>query len=200
LKEQNNNLLIEIQTLRAENNELKCIIEEQKIRIDNLEKELTETKKELTETKKELTETKKELTETKKELMDVKMKIEVKEENEYLHKMILAIQDINRIYELENNIKGGKKLLKLRKYRNKECHYIDENDEPYIQNRKIQYLLYILSNIKESIKVRFENICDNGIIKRIINYIEPFILENIDEFRFNNEEIGDDEITYFWEF
>lgn len=181
LRENNRNLLIEIEELQSQNGELKQIIMEQKNRIEHLEKELSETKKELSE---------------------IKDSIKIKEDKEEINKIILAIQDMNRIYELEKNINGGKNLSRLRNQRNKDCHYIDEyRDNKLLQIKKTEYVLYKISSISESIRIQFEKRYGNNMIQTIINYIQPLIYEMNNMYQSNILlDFEDYEITDFWEY
>ena len=194
LKLQNTNLLIEIDFLKKENIELQNkivkleeIIFQQNIRIDILEKENAEIKKENAEIKKENAEIKKELKYFK--------------DNHYINKLIFSIQDLNHIYEFEKNIKKTN-FTRLRLQRNDNCHYIFDDEEDFIQFKKkqiiIEKLIYIDCDIKKQIEKRY----GNGIIEKIIQYMQP-ILENESKTILTNCEYSDEDIdnfvSYFWE-
>lgn len=100
--------------------------------------------------------------------------------NRYYNKCIIAIQDINNLDKLEQKINDSsmkQNLLKLRKNRVGESHYIiNDNDDENMINMKRTVLLDKLKNAPEEVKVIINKIYPNLLVN-IYKYIAPIIIE-----------------------
>ena len=126
----------------------------------------------------------KELSISNKNILDKLNKSEVKR---LFNKYTIAIQDINRLYQLEKQIPI---LSKLRKTRIDECHYIDDTDISSLVDDKKTILLDKIKNIPSEIETLFD-----------LKY--PLLLSNIQNYiiqnpTFPNQQI-EDEINEWWE-
>ena len=129
-----------------------------------------------------------------KDNQEFKNKINNLEFEKTINKIITAIQDINSINNLEKIILI-KSLFKLRKLRNSNNHYIDEDCNDYqIDCRK----LYLLTKLKEfthdQIILINNRICKNeDLISEIIKYLDS----NVDkQIQINEDELED--IENWW--
>jgi len=105
---------------------------------------------------------------------------ELKNKN-LINKIFEAIQDINSIHKLENNIETpiNYYLKQLRNNRNDHCHYIKINDNDNIKNMKIKKLLSYLLNLSDESKEYINCICEdeqNIFIDKIIEYLQKLNL------------------------
>lgn len=120
LIEENLNLKEQILRLNEHVDKQDKIIEEQKIEIKDLRDEIVVIKKESNE---------------------MSTRISNLESKDLYNKYIIAIQDLNRINSLETKIGTSSHLLiKLRKNRVSECHYLDDSDDVPTINEKINVL------------------------------------------------------------
>jgi len=149
----NETLLNENEELKNEIKELKNIIETQNSKINKLESENKE----------------------------LKNKINILENKNLINKIFEAIQDINSIHNLENNIETpiNYYLKRLRNNRNNHCHYIKKNDNDNIKNMKIKKLLSYLLNLSDESKENINCLCEdeqNIFIDKIIEYLQKLNL------------------------
>ena len=110
-------------------------------------------------------------------------------------KYIIAIQDINRHYEMEKNITHPeikKNLVKLRKYRVSEYHYVDEIDDNNILINDKKTVLYnkINKEMSEDVKNMF-----NTKFPNVLNGVMSYIKQNLT----NPSETTLNEIEEWWE-
>lgn len=82
-------------------------------------------------------------------------------------KIIIAIQDVNRLYKLSHVIPD---LKQLNTYRISECHYINDNDTQSEVNDKLIMLSDVLQNIPSGVLNLF-----NTTFPTVINAIIPHI-------------------------
>lgn len=188
----------ELETLRKENIELKAkistlyqnekILEE--LRVENKElKSKNETlQKEIEELKRENSALKLRIKELENDVKELRTKVNKMERTQSIQKYIIAIQDVNRLRQLEKTIP----ILKdLRSSRNETSHYIDENiDSKSLQQEKLNVLSEKLHNMDSEVKKHFDFMYPN-LIKDIIPHINTGI-KSIDE-----KDIY--KATYWWE-
>ena len=167
-----------------ENEEFKKIIDTQNTKIIKLENEI----KELKEENKIIKEENKNIKEENKEF---KFKIKKLENRFSKSKFITALQDLNAYDKLESNLNYSfnNNLKKLRFSRNYECHYMYDNDNNDVINKKKCYLLNQLINMPEDIKNNINNIYGKcNLIENIIKYLE----ETTDI----NTEVSDEDLSF----
>jgi hypothetical protein len=160
-----------------ENEEFKKIIDTQNTKIIKLENEI----KELKEENKII----------KEENKEFKFKIKKLENRFSKSKFITALQDLNAYDKLESNLDYpfNNNLKKLRFSRNYDCHYMYDNDNHDVINKKKCYLLNQLTNMPEDIKNNINNIYGKcNLIENIIKYLE----ETTDI----NTEVSDEDLSF----
>lgn len=153
LLNENEELKNEIKELKNKVNKLENIIETQNIKINKLENENKE----------------------------LKNKINILENKNLINKIFEAIQDINSIHNLENNMETpiNYYLKRLRNNRNNHCHYIKNNDNDNIKNMKIKKLLSYLLKLSDESKENINCLCEdeeNIFIDKIIEYLQKLNL------------------------
>lgn len=149
--------------------------------------------------KRENEELKKELDKVKNDISFIKDKMAKREINELFNKFKRAIQDINRIKELEKNIKDkriSQKLKELRSDRNITAHYLYDDDDEEINNYKIYLLFKKLINLNVDIKNKFNKNYPN-LIENVIKYISHEIKE-VSEYDIISEDMKEN-INEWWE-
>lgn len=112
---------------------------------------------------------------------ELKNKINILENKNLINKIFEAIQDINSIHNLENNMETpiNYYLKRLRNNRNNHCHYIKNNDNDNIKNMKIKKLLSYLLNLSDESKENINCLCEdeqNIFIDKIIEYLQKLNL------------------------
>jgi chromosome segregation ATPase len=180
-----------INELRKENEMLKeklanleNHIEKQNTKIVNLENHIEKQNTEIVNLKNHI-----EKQNTK--IDNLENRIEKIENREKLNKYIIAIQDINRIEKLENIMTTTDKnnLIKLRKSRITECHYLDDMDSQSLIDDKRTVLLEKMNMMEPEIKKIFDKKYPN-LIENIMVYIAPT--------KTNVSQIILDEINEWW--
>ena len=85
-------------------------------------------------------------------------KINLMETKNIYNKFIIAIQDLNSLEKLETKlIKNDKiNIIKLKKNRINDCHYINNDDDEDLTNDKIIVLLEKLKNMDDNLKIKFD--------------------------------------------
>jgi hypothetical protein len=170
--------------------EFKEIIENQNSKITCLEYEIDDLKIENQELKIENHEFKKKITILENIIITLNIKINNLEFEKIINKIITAIQDINSKNNLEKLILK-KSLFKLRKLRNNNNHYIDEDCNDYeINCRKLYLLLKLKELTPEQINTINNRICKN---EDLIGEITKYLDSNIDKTIKINEDIVLDE-------
>jgi len=181
--------------------EFKEIIENQNSKITCLEYEIDDLKIENQELKIENHEFKKKITilenknnELENIIITLNIKINNLEFEKIINKIITAIQDINSKNNLEKLILK-KSLFKLRKLRNNNNHYIDEDCNDYeINCRKLYLLLKLKELTPEQINTINNRICKN---EDLIGEITKYLDSNIDKtIKINEDELED--IENWW--
>lgn len=188
-KEHYNNLIKENKDLK---DQLKQITDDYLTELKNKDKTIEELKRENEELKKELDK-------VKNDISFIKDKMAKRELNELFNKFKRAIQDINRIKELEKNIKDkriAQKLKELRNDRNITAHYLYDDDDDEINNYKIYLLFKKLINLNVDIKNKFHKNYPN-LIENIIKHISPEI-KDVSEYDIISEDIKEN-INEWWE-
>jgi hypothetical protein len=112
------------------------------------------------------------ITELENIIVKLDTKINLMEEKEQFNKYVVAIQDVNRLEQIETKLSGNdkKNLIKLRRSRVTECHYIEEDyDEDEIKDRRT-VLYERLQNMSPEVRSRFERMFP-GLLKSIMGYI-----------------------------
>ncbi len=130
------------ESLINENEDFKKIINIQNIKIDEFQNE-----------NKEL----------KNKINILENKINILENKNLTNKIFEAIQDINTINHLENNMEYpiNDYLKILRNNRNNHCHYIKTNDNNNVKNIKINKLLNYLLNLSNESKENINYLCED---------------------------------------
>lgn len=82
-------------------------------------------------------------------------------------KIVIAIQDVNRLYKLSQTIPS---LKQLNTYRISECHYINDNDTQLEVDNKLIILSDILQNMPAGVQMLF-----NTTFPTVVNAIIPHI-------------------------
>jgi len=122
-----------------------------KAELSTTKEELGITKAELATTKEELGITKAELAITKEELKTVRTELDTIKSNKLLMKFIMGLQDLNAWEKLEKKVANPNILLRLRRNRVGECHYID-NDYELIEKEIRRNILIDKLNGSDDIK------------------------------------------------
>lgn len=92
-------------------------------------------------------------------------------EKEEYNNLMIAIQDINRMYLLEQTFKNSS-FSNLRKNRNDEFHYILENEPQELKDAKITVLYEKLTNLKDNIRKKMNRQYPN-VIRDVLSQIKP---------------------------
>jgi chromosome segregation ATPase len=148
-----------IEELRTENAELQKRLKQ--LELDNAELKIEngELKKNIVELKKDIVELKKENIELKKDNHSIHNTLNKMMTRQLYNKYIVAIQDVNRIVEIEKIVTGTTKntLKDLRENRVNECHYINDiRDSPKEKENKRTVLFQKIMNIDSNVKRLFE--------------------------------------------
>ena len=93
-------------------------------------------------------------------------------EKEQFNKYVIAIQDVNRLEQIETKISitERKMLKRLRQSRVTECHYIDDDFDEDDKNDRRTVLYERLENMSPHIRTRFEYMFP-GLLKSIMGHI-----------------------------
>ena len=102
-------------------------------------------------------------------------KLNIIELKSIYNKYVIAIQDFNSFEKLETKLQKNDKIniIKLKKNRIAECHYINNDDEEELTNHKLIILLNKLTTMDIQIKNMFDKKYPN-----LIDSILPFIKYN----------------------
>jgi hypothetical protein len=102
-------------------------------------------------------------------------KLNIIELKSIYNKYVIAIQDFNSLEKLETKLQKNDKMniIKLKKNRIAECHYINNDDDQELSNDKITILLNKLTTMDIQIKNMFDKKYPN-----LIDSILPFIKSN----------------------
>lgn len=165
-------------------------------KIDDLKKENQELKIENQELNKKIIILEKDNIEFKNKIIFLENKINNLEFDKIITKIITAIQDINSKNNLEKLILT-KSLFKLRKLRNNNNHYIDEDNNDYeIDCRKLYLLIKLKELSQDQINIINNRICKNeDLIGEIIKYLDNNINKDI---HINDDELED--IENWWNY
>lgn len=173
MQNQVNNLLI-IETLKNENKELKDVIE-------LLKNENKELKDEINLLKKENSEFKCVINSLKNENIKLTNKINKLEDNmnnfmdkDYIKKIILVCQDLNAYDQLETKFKKplNQKLVKLRVNRNDDCHLILSTDSNDVILCKEKIFCERLKTLTMSQRTLLDKKIGSDLVNEIIKYLE----------------------------
>ena len=149
-----------IEELREENKKLK-------IEIEQLKKQLKEQEIKLEEQTLKL---------KKQETLIDKLnkRLDDKESVELFKKFSIAIQDINHDDSLENklNYQSKQNLIKLKKNRISNCHYLDSDYTISEKNERRTFFLDKVKNIPQEIKAKFDKMYPK-LLENIEKYIAP---------------------------
>ena len=150
---------------------------------EDLKQEIKDFKNEIKVLKHENNELKKENQELKKEIKELKAENKQLKFNNFKNKLLTAIQDINKNDNLE---KKYNYLHKIRKYRNNNNHYINEefDTEQNIINYKKLLLKNKLSQLnKDEIELFNKRYNINNLVNIILDYLNTLNLnyDNLDE-------------------
>jgi predicted RNase H-like nuclease (RuvC/YqgF family) len=187
LRENNTKLLEEIDILKKENYILKSKIAE-------LEKQIKEQNTTIAQQNKSIND----LEEKVKDLQN-------KNDKENYKKFLVAIQDLNSIYQFEQNkdIFGKNNIKNLRNFRNGSCHFINDDDDDYIVFKKKEYIIQKLSTIDNETKLELDELCKTtDFTKNIIKYVQPILHQNKNTVQnINNitQKDIDKIFAFFWE-
>lgn len=105
-------------------------------------------------------------------IVKLETKINQFEEKEQYNKFMIAIQDINRLEQIETKLSGNdkKNLIRLRKSRVSECHYIEEDDDEDDKNDRRTVLYERIQNMSPQVRRRFNNMFP-GLLDVLMTYI-----------------------------
>lgn len=105
------------------------------------------------------------------EIISLNDKFTIQDNKKLLEKYIMAIQDYNSCYFIENkiNINAKKPLIQLKRNRNGQCHYFDKDyDDPdaifFVLSEKINN---IPEPIKNELNAEYPNVLDG--LKELLN-------------------------------
>jgi chromosome segregation ATPase len=184
--------------LDTQNSRITCLeyeIEDLKIEKQEFVKKITVIEKENKESKEKIIVLEKDNKELnnriiilEKDNQELRNKINNSEFEKIITKFITAIQDLNSKNNLEKKIILKKSLYNLRRQRNNNNHYIDEDCNNYEINCRNLYLLNKLKELSnDQITLINNRICKNeDLIGEIIKYLDS----NVD----NNIQINEDEL------
>ncbi|AYV79900.1 MAG: hypothetical protein Gaeavirus1_37 [Gaeavirus sp.] len=189
----NDDIIAENDILRNKIKELEQRNAKQDIRIDDLDKkcsDLQQTCSNLQETCYSLQQTCHSLI---KECCDLKNDSVKRATKKLYKKYVVALQDINFIDRLERtaNSQSRSKLIKLKKNRLEDCHYLDNTDEDGSNGYRRTILYQKLSIMPNDIKQLFEQNHDG-----LLAYILPLVCKT--QIRCDDHEIVD-EVARWWE-
>lgn len=169
LKRENEELKARIAHLETNNQELNDKNSILSSKVENLENELTTTQKKLDTTTQELALTKAELTSTKEELKSVRSELDTIKSNKLLMKFIMGLQDLNSWEKLEKKVDNPQILIRLRRNRVGECHYID-NDYEIIEKEIRRNILIDKLNDSDDIKKMLDSMFPN-----LLDTLTPYL-------------------------
>ena len=191
-------------------NEYKELLDIQNSKITSLEYEIDDLKKDNQQLKienqqlnkkiiileKDNREGKNKITFLENKIIFLENKINNLEFDKIINKIITAIQDLNSKNNLEKIILT-KSLFKLRKLRNNNNHYIDEDNSDYeIDCRKLYLLIKLKELTQDQINIINNKICKNDdLIGEIIKYLDNNINKHI---HINDDELED--IENWWNY
>jgi hypothetical protein len=133
-------------------------------RIESLEQDNIQLKSENIQLKSENIQLREDIKDLKSEIQDIKLK-------ELYNQFMIAIQDINRMYSLEQILKNSA-FTNLRSNRINSCHYINENDSQELTNAKITVLYEKLQSMNDSIRKKLNQKYPN-VIRDVLSQIKP---------------------------
>ena len=184
--------------LEIQSSKITCLeyeIEDLKIEKQEFVKKITAIEKENKESKEKIIVLEKDNKELNNKILVLENKINNSEFEKIITKFITAIQDLNSKNNLEKKIILKKSLFKLRKQRNNNNHYIDEDCNNYEIDCRNLYLLNKLKELSnEQIKLINNRICkQEDLIGEIIKYLDSNIDKSI---QINDDELED--IENWW--
>ena len=118
---------------------------------------------------------------------------------QHIQKIIMAVQDLNAMFELEKHI-NDTKLSRLRNFRNNICHYFDDlNDTEFLKFKKMENVINQLCDIDPNIKYKIEQSYGVNVVQKIIDYMKPVL----DNYVCTIDKIDEDDLNFilnqFWE-
>jgi len=118
---------------------------------------------------------------------------------QHIQKIIMAVQDLNAMFELEKHI-NDTKLFRLRNFRNNICHYFDDlNDTEFLKFKKMENVINQLCDIDPNIKYKIEQSYGVNVVQKIIDYMKPVL----DNYVCTIDKIDEDDLNFilnqFWE-
>jgi hypothetical protein len=132
--------------------------------------------------KKEIIELKDEIIDLKYNIINLNDKLDKKDNDNKILKLIIVIQDLNQLYKLENILEDEYKnyIYDLHMDRLSGCHFLYERDSNALQNYKKKLILIELQKIKDNTYINnyFKQNYDN-LIDKIIDYLKNNIDDNI---------------------
>ena len=142
--------------------------------IKHNEQTMEELKEENNKLKNEIEQLKKQLNEQETQINKLNKRLDDKESTELFKKYLVAIQDINHEDLLENKLNPVSKqnLIKLKKNRISDCHYLDNNYTVIEMNERRTFFLDKIQNIPADIKTKFDKMYPK-LLEDIEKYIAP---------------------------
>ena len=164
-------ITLSLQQLTLENEILYCRIKKLETMLNEQIKINQAQQLEIVSLKEENKILKEEIKELKADNKSLHDKVDILLEKEEYNNLIIAIQDINRIYSLEYKLKNSS-FTNLRTNRNDNFHYILDNDSQELKDAKITVLYERLQNMKNSIRKKMNRQYPN-VIQDVLSEIAP---------------------------
>lgn len=148
-KEENKNLINTIATLNAQimtHNDNEKILQEhiktRDVTIEELKKENAELKQKIKELEEHIKKQDVTIQNQNERITNLEDTVAILKNKNMYKKYLMAIQDLNEIEQLETKLnKVSKNLVKLRKNRISECHYMDKSTDEWEVVDKNQYYM-----------------------------------------------------------
>lgn len=182
-----------IDELKKENAELKIKLEHLENEIKSVKEENIMIKQKHDDLKIEHDKLKIEHNELKIEHNELKSNFNKMIHKQMFDKYIIAIQDLNKLEQLESNLDQQTKnnLYKLKSSRINECYYLDNLDSPNLIDDKRTILFDKINNMPNDVKTIFDKRFPN-----LLNKIMPYIIKKMT----TPSQQTIDDINYWWDF
>lgn len=108
------------------------------------------------------------------EIKELKQEMILMREKEQYHKFVIAIQDVNHLEQIESKLSGNdkKNLIRLKKSRVSECHYIDEDDDDNDKNDRRTVLYERIQTMSQHVRQKFDKMFPNLLDALMIHIVQ----------------------------
>ena len=163
--------------ITEDSNKDKEIIKKLQEQIDLLKEEKKDLKDKINYLENDNKEIRKENIQLKDEIKSLNNKIIHLKNKDFINKLLICFQDLNREYLLEKlfNHPFYKYIYRIRNYRMNNCHYLEDGEDINILKYKKYILHNVLKDLDNDIIIQFEKTYKCfGLINKMIDFTSQF--------------------------